>query len=141
MTGHAAVTVPVGWTDDGLPVGSQLIGPHLDDAVAIEASAAYEAATRYDRYFPDAWGPRSGDSALAPRAPNRSGRCVARGGLLRAWNTPKPSASSLFTRPRRAVPNTPILPGRLLRGPPGRGGRPAGVTSPRSSAWAGSPRW
>lgn len=84
MTGHPAVTVPVGWTDDGLPVGSQLIGPHLDDAVAIEASAAYEAATRYDRYFPDAWGPRSGDSALAPRDPNGSSTYAACCGRFQA---------------------------------------------------------
>jgi aspartyl-tRNA(Asn)/glutamyl-tRNA(Gln) amidotransferase subunit A len=53
MTGHPAATVPAGWTDDGLPIGLQIIGPHLADATVIEASAAYEAATPWqDRYFP-----------------------------------------------------------------------------------------
>ena len=53
MTGHPAATVPAGWTDDGVPVGLQLIGPHLDDAAVIEASAAYQAAQPWqDRYFP-----------------------------------------------------------------------------------------
>jgi aspartyl-tRNA(Asn)/glutamyl-tRNA(Gln) amidotransferase subunit A len=53
MTGHPAATIPAGWTDDGLPVGLQIIGPHLADATVIEASAAYEAAAPWqDRYFP-----------------------------------------------------------------------------------------
>jgi aspartyl-tRNA(Asn)/glutamyl-tRNA(Gln) amidotransferase subunit A len=54
MTGHPAATIPAGWTDDGLPVGLQLIGPHLDDTLVVKASAAYEAATPWhDQYFPD----------------------------------------------------------------------------------------
>ena len=51
MTGLPAATIPAGWTDDGLPIGLQLIGGHLDDATVIEASAAYEAANPWhDRY-------------------------------------------------------------------------------------------
>lgn len=54
MTGHPAATAPAGWTDDGLPVGLQLVGTHLDDGTVIEASAAFEAANPWhDRYFPD----------------------------------------------------------------------------------------
>ena len=54
MTGHPAATVPAGWTDDGLPIGLQLIGTHLDDQTVIEASAAYESANSWTgRYFPD----------------------------------------------------------------------------------------
>jgi aspartyl-tRNA(Asn)/glutamyl-tRNA(Gln) amidotransferase subunit A len=53
MTGHPAATVPAGWTDDGVPIGLQIIGSHLDDATVIEASAAYEAANPWgERYFP-----------------------------------------------------------------------------------------
>lgn len=54
MTGHPAATVPAGWTDDGLPIGLQLIGTHLGDQTVIEASAAYESANSWSgRYFPD----------------------------------------------------------------------------------------
>ena len=53
MTGHPAATVPAGWTDDGLPIGLQIIGPHLDDETVVEASAAYEAAHPWqEHYFP-----------------------------------------------------------------------------------------
>lgn len=55
LTGHPAATVPAGWTDDGLPVGLQIIGGHLDDEVVLEAAAAYEATRPWqDRYFPEA---------------------------------------------------------------------------------------
>lgn len=53
LTGNPAATIPAGWTDEGLPVGLQLIGTHLDDRTVIEASAAYEAANSWQgRYFP-----------------------------------------------------------------------------------------
>jgi aspartyl-tRNA(Asn)/glutamyl-tRNA(Gln) amidotransferase subunit A len=53
LTGHPAATVPAGWTDDGLPIGLQLIGGHLDDELVLEASAAYEKANSWhDQYFP-----------------------------------------------------------------------------------------
>lgn len=41
-TGHPAVSVPVG-TVDGLPVGLQLVGSHLDDAGVLDAAATVEA--------------------------------------------------------------------------------------------------
>lgn len=44
LTGQPAATVPAGWTRDGLPVGLQIVGPHLGDALVLRASAAYEAA-------------------------------------------------------------------------------------------------
>lgn len=53
LTGQPAATVPAGWTDDGLPVGLQIIGGHLDDELVLAASAAYEEANPWqDRYFP-----------------------------------------------------------------------------------------
>ncbi len=53
MTGQPAATVPAGWTDDGLPVGMQIVGRHLDDPLVLAASAAFEAASPWkDRWPP-----------------------------------------------------------------------------------------
>jgi aspartyl-tRNA(Asn)/glutamyl-tRNA(Gln) amidotransferase subunit A len=53
LTGQPAASVPAGWTADGLPVGLQIVGRHLDDATVLAASAAYEAA----RPWKDRWPP------------------------------------------------------------------------------------
>jgi len=44
LSGNPAVTVPCGWTSDGLPVGLQLVGPHLGDARLLRAAALFETA-------------------------------------------------------------------------------------------------
>jgi len=53
MTGQPAASIPAGWTDDGLPVGLQIVGRHLDDPMVLRASAAFEAA----RPWADRWPP------------------------------------------------------------------------------------
>jgi len=54
LTGQPAATVPAGWTDEGLPVGLQIIGGHLNDEHVLAASAAYEEANSWqEEYFPD----------------------------------------------------------------------------------------
>jgi aspartyl-tRNA(Asn)/glutamyl-tRNA(Gln) amidotransferase subunit A len=53
MTGQPAATVPAGFTDDGLPVGLQIVGRHLDDPLVLRAAAAFEAASPWrDRWPP-----------------------------------------------------------------------------------------
>ena len=52
FTGQPAATLPAGWTDDGLPVGLQIIGHHLDDPLVLRASAAFEAAAPWRDRWP-----------------------------------------------------------------------------------------
>jgi aspartyl-tRNA(Asn)/glutamyl-tRNA(Gln) amidotransferase subunit A len=55
LSGNPAVTVPCGWTTDGLPVGLQLVGPHLGDARLLRAAALLEMARPWaDRTPPPA---------------------------------------------------------------------------------------
>jgi aspartyl-tRNA(Asn)/glutamyl-tRNA(Gln) amidotransferase subunit A len=44
LSGNPAVTLPCGLANDGLPMGLQLIGPHLGDARLLRAAALYEMA-------------------------------------------------------------------------------------------------
>ena len=60
MTGQPAATVPAGFTQDGLPVGLQIIGRHLDDRGVLQACAAFEAA----RPWRDQWPPLLGELGL-----------------------------------------------------------------------------
>ena len=44
VTGQPALSVPLHWTDDGLPVGVQLVGPPLGDALLLRVAAQLETA-------------------------------------------------------------------------------------------------
>jgi aspartyl-tRNA(Asn)/glutamyl-tRNA(Gln) amidotransferase subunit A len=52
LTGQPAATVPAGFTEDGLPVGLQIVGRHLDDGVVLRAAAAFEAARPWAGHRP-----------------------------------------------------------------------------------------
>ena len=43
LTGSPAISVPFGWSADGLPIGVQLVARHMDEATLLHASAALEA--------------------------------------------------------------------------------------------------
>ncbi len=53
MTGMPAVSVPAGFTPDGLPTGLQIAGRLLDDATVLRAAHAYEQATPWHTMHPD----------------------------------------------------------------------------------------
>ena len=44
MTGQTASSIPCGFSDDGLPIGLHIIGPHGAEALVLQASAAFEEA-------------------------------------------------------------------------------------------------
>ena len=46
VTGHPAISVPVGKTSDGRPIGAMLIARHLDEMTLYRAAAALEACYR-----------------------------------------------------------------------------------------------
>lgn len=52
FTGQPAASVPAGWTGGGLPVGLQIAGRHLDDALVLRASAAFEAVRPWAHRLP-----------------------------------------------------------------------------------------
>lgn len=42
-SGQPAIPVPAGWTASGLPVGLQIVGRRLEDALVLRAAATLEA--------------------------------------------------------------------------------------------------
>jgi amidase len=46
VTGCPALSVPAGFTPQGLPVGLQVVGPHRQDRAVLRAGYAFEQATR-----------------------------------------------------------------------------------------------
>ena len=47
VTGHPAISICNGFTEDGLPVGMQIVGHAFDEAGVLATAAAYERATPY----------------------------------------------------------------------------------------------
>jgi amidase len=47
VTGHPAISVPAGFTDDGLPVGLQIVGRRHADFAVLQLAHAFEQATSY----------------------------------------------------------------------------------------------
>ncbi len=45
LTGQPAITVPCGFSPEGLPIGLQLVGKKFDDLLVLQAARAFETAT------------------------------------------------------------------------------------------------
>ena len=52
FTGQPAISLPCGFTEDGLPIGLQLIGRRFEDAALLRLAHAYEQATVWRRRRP-----------------------------------------------------------------------------------------
>jgi amidase len=52
-TFHPAISVPAGFTDEGLPVGIQIVGRYRDDFGVLQLAHAFEQATGFGRRRPD----------------------------------------------------------------------------------------
>ncbi len=46
ITGHPAISVPAGFTSDGLPIGIQIVGRHQDDWGVLQMAHAFETSQR-----------------------------------------------------------------------------------------------
>jgi amidase len=52
MSGNPTITLPGGFTHDGLPLRFQLVACHLDEASLIHAGNAYQHATDWHQRHP-----------------------------------------------------------------------------------------
>ena len=55
ITGQPAVSLPLHWTDDGLPVGVQLVGRPMHEATLLGLAAQLEAARPWAHRHPEVW--------------------------------------------------------------------------------------
>ena len=53
VTGHPAISVPCGFTEQGLPVGIQIVGRYRDDFGVLQLAKAFESATEFWKIMPD----------------------------------------------------------------------------------------
>lgn len=51
-SGHPTITLPGGFSDEGMPMGFQLVAAHVCEAVLVRAGAAYQSATEWHRRHP-----------------------------------------------------------------------------------------
>jgi amidase len=55
VTGQPAITLPLYWTDMGLPIGSQLVGRPGQEDVLLSLAAQLEAARPWSDRRPACW--------------------------------------------------------------------------------------
>ena len=42
ITGHPAASIPCGWSNDGLPIGMQIVGKRFDEVKVLQVSKTFE---------------------------------------------------------------------------------------------------
>ena len=53
VTGHPAISVPCGFTPEGLPVGVQIVGRHQSEFSVLQLAYAFEQATEFWKQKPE----------------------------------------------------------------------------------------
>ena len=52
MSGHPAISLPLGWSEKGIPIGVQLIGRYGDEATLLSTSTQLEQAMPWNKHRP-----------------------------------------------------------------------------------------
>ena len=52
MSGHPTLTLPVAFTDGGLPIGAQFVGKHLGEPAIVRVGRAFQRVTEWHRRHP-----------------------------------------------------------------------------------------
>jgi aspartyl-tRNA(Asn)/glutamyl-tRNA(Gln) amidotransferase subunit A len=52
LTGNPASSLPCGWTEEGLPIGLQIVGRRMEDGLVLSASRAFEDAQPWTDRWP-----------------------------------------------------------------------------------------
>lgn len=55
VLGWPGISVPAGFTDEGLPVGAQLLGPEDSEPLLISLAAQLESVLRWHEHIPEPW--------------------------------------------------------------------------------------
>lgn len=50
LTGSPAISVPSGWSTEGLPIGVQLVGRHFDEMTLLQVAHALEGTQKEERH-------------------------------------------------------------------------------------------
>ena len=53
LAGICGVSIPCGFTDNGLPIGLQLMGSHFDESSIIRAAYAFDQNTDFHKRSPE----------------------------------------------------------------------------------------
>ncbi len=53
MSGHPAASIPCGWSNNGLPVGMQIVGKRFDELTILQASRAFEEISPWQDKKPE----------------------------------------------------------------------------------------
>ena len=53
VTGNPAMSIPIGFSDSGLPLSMQIVGGYFDEATVFRVGQAYEAATQWHLKWPE----------------------------------------------------------------------------------------
>jgi amidase len=65
ISGQPAISLPLGWTDDGLPIGVQLVGQPYGEASIIVLAAQVERAAPWEAMYPAPLRELSGSAGTA----------------------------------------------------------------------------